>query len=372
MKFDSLYADGTNIYRSPYIQALGGSSYGRKRLGFFQSDATNYTDDFVEAMSILPTGNVGIGNTSPAYKLDVSGQGHFSQSTYDALYLTRSNGAFSTAICFNNSTDGLIGALTVYGSGNSAGDEYDSVGTLRYKPKGGSSDFAVMHNGLTKFITATASGRYAELENSGWLIHHITVNDAFSVAYCTKDSSGNNIGGICGCYGQNQTITNYFIGGTWNAPLVRIVRSNGNMGIGLGNTNPSYKLHVSGAIYGTGEITAASDERKKNIISNTKFNVKDIASARSIIYEWNDDRDKDNEKKIHGGSIAQDWLGKADSFLSQDNDGWYSINYGALALCSAITIAKEVVKHEDEITRLKKEVVKLRERVAELEERRIA
>lgn len=119
-----------------------------------------------------------------------------------------------------------------------------------------------------------------------------------------------------------------------------------------------------------GEVTASSDERKKNIISNTKFNVKDIASARSILYEWNDDRDKDNEKKIHGGSIAQDWLGKADSFLSQDNDGWYSINYGALALCSAITIAREVVKHEDEITRLKKEVMKLRERVAELEERR--
>ena len=142
--------------------------------------------------------------------------------------------------------------------------------------------------------------------------------------------------------------------------------------VGIGTTNPSQKLHVVGNILASGEVTASSDERKKNIISNTKFNVKDIASARSIIYEWNDDRDKDNEKKIHGGSIAQDWLGKADSFLSQDNDGWYSINYGALALCSAITIAREVVKHDDEITRLKKEVVKLRERVAELEERRIA
>ena len=148
------------------------------------------------------------------------------------------------------------------------------------------------------------------------------------------------------------------------------INSSGN--IGIGNTSPSEKLHVTGNILASGEVTASSDERKKNIISNTKFNVKDIASARSIIYEWNDDRDKDNEKKIHGGSIAQDWLGKADSFLSQDNDGFYSINYGALALCSAITIAKEVLKHDDEITRLKKEVVKLRERVAELEERRIA
>ena len=142
--------------------------------------------------------------------------------------------------------------------------------------------------------------------------------------------------------------------------------------VGIGTTSPSYKLHVAGNILASGEITASSDARKKNIISNTKFNVKDIASARSILYEWNDDRDKYNDKKVHGGSIAQDWLGKADSFLNQDSDGWYSINYGALALCSAITIAREVVKHEDRITMLEKENAKLKARIAELEERRTA
>lgn len=131
-------------------------------------------------------------------------------------------------------------------------------------------------------------------------------------------------------------------------------------------------LTVSTNLVASGEVTASSDERKKDIIRNTQFNIRDIASARSVIYKWNDDRDNGCMKKIHGGSIAQDWIGKADSFLSQDGDGFYSINYGALALCSAITIAREVIKHDDEITRLKKEVVKLRERVAELEERRIA
>ena len=116
------------------------------------------------------------------------------------------------------------------------------------------------------------------------------------------------------------------------------------------------------------EVTATSDERKKNIISETKFDVKDIASARSVLFEWKED----DEKKIHGGSIAQDWLGIADSFITEGDTGYYSLNYGALALCSAITIARETVKHGNEIERLKKEVVKLRERVAELEERRVA
>ena len=116
------------------------------------------------------------------------------------------------------------------------------------------------------------------------------------------------------------------------------------------------------------EVTATSDERRKNIISNTKFNVKDIASARSVLFEWKDDE----SKKVHGGSIAQDWLGIADSFITEGDTGYYSLNYSALALCSAITIAREVVKHEDRITLLEKENARLKARVAELEERRIA
>ena len=116
------------------------------------------------------------------------------------------------------------------------------------------------------------------------------------------------------------------------------------------------------------EVTSTSDERRKNIISNTKFNVKDIASARSVLFEWKDDK----SKKVHGGSIAQDWLGIADSFITEGDTGYYSLNYGALALCSAITIAREVLKHEDRITLLEKENARLKARVAELEERRIA
>lgn len=118
------------------------------------------------------------------------------------------------------------------------------------------------------------------------------------------------------------------------------------------------------------ECTATSDERKKNILGDTTFSVKDIADTRSILFEWKDNTGL--EKKVHGGSIAQDWLGKADWALTLGDDGYYSLNYGALALCSAITIAREVVKHEDRITLLEKENARLKARVAELEERRIA
>lgn len=71
IKFNSINAE--DGYRSPYIQAIYYGNYSRKRLGIFQSDATNYTDDFVEVLSIMPNGNIGINQTSPAYTLDVTG-----------------------------------------------------------------------------------------------------------------------------------------------------------------------------------------------------------------------------------------------------------------------------------------------------------
>jgi hypothetical protein len=270
----------------------GGGTYiysGTTGIHFLVGGTASATYSAVHITSDL---NVGIGTTSPAYKLDVSG-------------------TFNTT-----------GAVTLGSNLSVTGEVYIS----------------------------NAKGIYAK-NTSGTSYLAITLNssNAFLLGY-----------GIAGAgYSTNLYGNNIYLRYGTSRTIGFTLSAAGN-------------VSVANDFTAGGEVTSSSDGRKKNIVSNTKFNVKDIASARSILYEWNDDRDKDNEKKIHGGSIAQDWLGKADSFLSQDNDGWYSINYGALALCSAITIAREVVKHDDEITRLKKEVVKLRERVAELEERRVA
>ena len=76
LKFNSGSVDSSDtVRRSPYIQALPGGygGYGKKRLSVFQSNASDYTSEFNEVMSILPNGRVGIGTTSPSVLFDVNG-----------------------------------------------------------------------------------------------------------------------------------------------------------------------------------------------------------------------------------------------------------------------------------------------------------
>ena len=111
LKFNSLNTDAPHNYRSPYIQAvvngLNGVSYGRKRLGFFTSNATNYTDEFVEAVSLLPNGNVGIGDTAADKKLKVVG-------TFAATSAATLGGTLSvTGATTLSSTLNVTGATTL-------------------------------------------------------------------------------------------------------------------------------------------------------------------------------------------------------------------------------------------------------------------
>jgi hypothetical protein len=76
LKFNSYRVDSSEtVRRSPYIQALAGGygGYGKKRLSVFQSNASDYTSEFNEVMSILPNGRVGIGTSQPTTKLEVNG-----------------------------------------------------------------------------------------------------------------------------------------------------------------------------------------------------------------------------------------------------------------------------------------------------------
>ena len=328
-------------------------------------------------MYLSASNDVGIGTSSPTSQLHVIGNaqewsfhsyGSANSSNFTSFYAAHGSGvAGMWCGVSSTSTSSYIaqfrGGITDEGSGGNVVMNIMANGKVGINTETPSSNLTV---------DGTITCRCDYYSNTNPSLGNLDVGTV-SIKGATSDGKMNKFG----CYIWLDTTSGAtkfqggYEGGLSTNTLPIVFQPLGGR-VGIGTHSPSYPLHVVGNIYGSSEITAASDERKKNIISNTKFNVKDIASARSVLFEWNDGRDDDMEKKIHGGSIAQDWLGKADSFLSQDNDGWYSINYGALALCSAITIARETLKHGDEIERLKQEVSYLKNKVRELEERRVA
>ena len=367
LKFNSHNTNET--MRSPYIQGVGGASYGRKRLGFFQSNATNYTDDFVEVLSILPTGNIGIGTTAPSQKLDVKGniiaRGYVAVGTGGANSALKSNAANN--IYLENSEGiplvcaGLVvrrGALATTATlGNS---DYPWGGL--WSTTGSFSSTLAVTGASTLTGNVTTSGHiymnnakyiYAkDSDGTNRAIVYTTTANSLYLGYGMPAASGSTF-----IYGTN---IGFRANGTAAANSVMYITS--GLKVGIGNTSPSEKLHVTGNILASGEVTASSDERLKTIVGDGNLDLRYIANAPNILFKWNNGQDD----KVHGGSLAQYFLHGAKHFVLGSDKDYYSLNYGALATSMAISIAKEVVRHDDEITRLKKVVVKQAEEIVDL------
>lgn len=135
---------------------------------------------------------------------------------------------------------------------------------------------------------------------------------------------------------------------------------NGGGNVGIGTSNPSYRLHVDGVIYSTtgvysaGYVTALSDEREKNIIEDFEIPLDYIAKAPIVSYEWKDKERRGDRQHI--GSIAQYWLREMPELVPEVNDR-YTMDYGRIALLSAITVARTVVNHEQRLRELERRLI---------------
>ena len=115
--------------------------------------------------------------------------------------------------------------------------------------------------------------------------------------------------------------------------------ANGGGNVCIGGTSYSYKLTVSGSIYATGDVTAASDERKKDFVEYAVLTAEEIANAPAVKFRWKDGRDKD----VHAGTYAQYWQ-KVLPEVVTDKDDTLGVNYGATAVVGLVNLAREVVE----------------------------
>lgn len=103
-------------------------------------------------------------------------------------------------------------------------------------------------------------------------------------------------------------------------------------------------------------LTVSSDERLKNIIGDIQPAIEDISKVRTVDFQY-----KNDDKNItRSGSIAQDWQTILPNVVSENGDGYLTLDYESAALISAVTAAKEIVA-------LKKENEDLKQRLAAIE-----
>ena len=134
------------------------------------------------------------------------------------------------------------------------------------------------------------------------------------------------------------------VSGTPATSSALFINSSGNVGIGL--TTPSYTLHVSGAIYASGDITALSDQRHKQNITPLTDSLAAITQLSGYSYTRSDY--KPGEKQI--GMIAQEVKEVYPEAVSYDDvNDTYSLNYGCLMapVIQALKEMKDRIERQD-------------------------
>ncbi|MFH1798841.1 MAG: tail fiber domain-containing protein, partial [Candidatus Omnitrophota bacterium] len=137
--------------------------------------------------------------------------------------------------------------------------------------------------------------------------------------------------------------------------------------VGIGTTAPSAQLHTTGtlrfAAFGigtltsdaSGNITAASDERLKNIEGQFSRGLSSILALNPIVYKWNEKSGLETEH-IYAGFSAQDVKKAIPEAVGQDNRGFLSLSDRPV-IATLVNAVKE----------LQSEIEGLKAKIAELE-----
>lgn len=315
----------------------------------------NSTADEVEHLRITSGGFVGIGTASPEVKLDLNGpqitRGDANGfalfvpkvgtsvfgSNYDRFEIRVDPTTQVTNLGNSHAGTGVARALAFFTGGServridtagymgigvtSPGHRLDVAGVGRFSGTLLSPDIRTGYGVSTGDTSLELGGDRTGSGNSYIDFHSTASSDyEFRIARYTGLNGGADV--------LNTGTGNMSVGQMGNAPLLFLtsgservrIDGSGNFGIGV---SPSYKLHVSGDIYATGNVTAYSDRRLKDNIATLRGALDLVSRMRGVSYTRKDT----GEASV--GVIAQEMREVLPEVVMEKN-GHMGVAYGNL------------------------------------------
>jgi len=322
---------GTGTAAAPAIVPTGDTNTG---LFFPAADTIAFSEGGTESMRIDSSGNVGIGRSSPSFKLDVNG---VANATY--LRLGENTAVAPSAdAAITRPADGTM-ALITNASERLRVDSSGNVGigtsnpTTKLAVDGGS---AAQYG---KFNSNAANGGYLTFESSGTV--HGDIGTAAQIVS----------GGSASDFGINARGARNLILGTNNAERLRVT-SGGEVYIAGTTDQGAYNLQVNGTgVWGAGAYVNGSDSRIKEDIQPLTSGLDVVEKLNPVTYKYKETWSSD--QSIQSGFIAQELLTALDGQIYASGvvqqggaEGYYSVAYQNLI--AVLTKAIQELKAENE------------------------